>query len=110
LKVLYNFSFFEFCAQPNVQSVFIRPSPNETISPSSAIVPKQSAALLGVTKKGRDHVATHFKRHLSAVSSGHLTRHFKPEGKAMIEIGIALAAFFSTSIFLAHAFDVYRSH
>ena len=37
------------------------------------------------------------------------SRHFEPGSKAKTEIVTALAAFFSISIFLAHAFDVYRT-
>lgn len=55
---------------------------------------------------GIDHVAAHSQRNLSSVFAGRSFRHFEPGSKAMTEI---FAAFFSISVFLAHAFDVYRT-
>ena len=58
---------------------------------------------------GCDHVGRHSQRDLPAVHSGRPSRHRQAARKAVTEVIAALGIFFSISIFLAHAFDVYRA-
>jgi hypothetical protein len=84
---------------------------DEATFPGFAVIPKRTIALIAPTnKRGCDHVAAHSQRDLQAVPFGRSFRHFKSGSKAMMEIMTALAVFFSISVFLAHAFDVYRTN
>jgi hypothetical protein len=70
---------------------------------------KRSGALMTPDQTtGCDHVGHHSQRNLPPVPSGRRSRYFEPGGKAMIEAITAICIFFSISVFLAHAFDVYR--
>jgi hypothetical protein len=58
---------------------------------------------------GCDDVGPHSQRDLSPVPQSRPSRHFKSGSKAMTEVVVAVCVFFSISVFLAHAFDVYRT-
>jgi hypothetical protein len=58
---------------------------------------------------GFDHDGPHPQRDLPPIPQGGLSRHGKAGGKAMTEIVAALFVFLSISVFLAHAFDAYRT-
>jgi hypothetical protein len=59
---------------------------------------------------GCDDVGAHFQRDFPPVSSGRPSRHRPAGRKAMIEVVAVAGVLFSISIFLAHAFDAYRTH
>jgi hypothetical protein len=63
--------------------------------------------IVGASDNGCDHVE-HSQRNLQPVLASRPSRH-QPRGEAMIETVTALAAFFSIGMFLAHAFDVWRT-
>ena len=84
--------------------------PDETILPDREVVPQQSRSMIRFDQTaGFDHVGPHPQRDLSPIPQGRPSRHFEPGSKAMTETVTALAMFFSISVFLAHAFDVYRT-
>jgi hypothetical protein len=84
--------------------------PDETIFPDREVVPQQSRSTVRFNQTaGFDHVGPHPQRDLSPFPSGGPSRHFEPGSKTMTETVTALAMFFSISVFLAHAFDVYRT-
>jgi hypothetical protein len=58
---------------------------------------------------GFDHVGPDSQRDLPPISQGRPSRHGKAGDKAMTEIVAALLVFLSISVFLAHAFDAYRT-
>jgi hypothetical protein len=82
----------------------------ETIFPDREVVPQQTrpSVVLNQTA-GFDHADLHPQRGLPPISQGCASRHGNAKGEAMTEIVIALLAFLSISVFLAHAFDVYRA-
>jgi hypothetical protein len=84
--------------------------PNETIFSDREVVPQQTrpTVLLDETA-GFDHVGPHPQRDLPPIPQGRPSRHGKAGGKAMTEIVAALLVFLSISVFLAHAFDAYRT-
>jgi hypothetical protein len=82
----------------------------ETIFPDREVVPQQTRPTVVLDQTaGFDHAGPRAQRDLSPISQERPSRHFEPGSKAMTEIATALAVFFSISIFLAHAFDVYRT-
>jgi hypothetical protein len=84
--------------------------PDETIFPEREVVPQQSRSTVRfVQTAGFDHVGPHPQRDLSPIPQGRPSRHGKAGGKAMTEIVVPLLAFLSISVFLAHAFDAYRT-
>ena len=61
---------------------------------------------------GIDHHGHYSQRHLPPISQRRPSRHSEPGGKAMTELVTALCVLcvlFSISVFLAHAFDAYRT-
>jgi hypothetical protein len=68
---------------------------------------KQMRPSFPSTKNGDRHDSSHPELDLPAIHVRHSSRYRR--GKAMTEAITALFAFFSISIFLAHAFDAYRS-
>jgi hypothetical protein len=58
---------------------------------------------------GFDHADPRPERNLSPISQGRPSRHGNAGDKAMIEIVAALLIFLGVSVFLAHAFDAYRT-
>jgi hypothetical protein len=84
--------------------------PDETIFPDREVIPQQSRSTVGLDQTaGFDHVGPNPQRDLPPISRGRPSRHGKLGGKAMTEIVAALLAFLSISVFLAHAFDAYRT-
>jgi hypothetical protein len=84
--------------------------PNETIFPDREVVPQQTRpTVLFDQTAGFDHVDPHPQRDLPPIPQGRPSRHGKAGGKAMTEIVAALLVFLSISVFLAHAFDAYRT-
>jgi len=67
----------------------------------AAYVPRQP-------NNGDRHVGPHPERDLPQIPHHRTSRPSPPSCKAMTEAVVALSAFFSVSIFLAHAFDAYR--
>jgi hypothetical protein len=59
-------------------------------------------------KEGGDHAYFHSQFDLPRIPKKRCSRHFKPGWTAMTEIVTGLLAFFSVSVFLAHAYDAYR--
>jgi len=60
-------------------------------------------------KEGGDHAYFHSQFDLPRISEKRCSRHFKSgRTTTMTEIVTALLAFFSVSVFLAHAYDAYR--
>jgi hypothetical protein len=57
---------------------------------------------------GCDHV-NYSQRYLRPIHGSYTPWYLGPEGKGMIEIFAACAALFSIGIFLAQAFDVWRT-
>jgi hypothetical protein len=82
---------------------------NETIFPDREVVPQQTRPTLLFETAGFDHARPYPQRGLPPISQGHASRHRKAWGKAMTEIVVALLVFLSISVFLAHAFDAYRT-
>jgi hypothetical protein len=83
--------------------------PDETTFPDREVVPQQSRSTVRFDQTaGFDHVG-HSQRDLSPISHGRPSRHGKAGGKAMTEIVVPLLAFLRISVFLAHAFDAYRT-
>jgi hypothetical protein len=82
---------------------------NETIFRDCEVVLQQSRPTVLFETAGFDHAGPHPQRHLGPISQGRPSRHGKAAGKAMTEIVVALLAFLSISVFLAHAFDAYRT-
>jgi hypothetical protein len=63
-----------------------------------------------VRSTGLDHYGHHPQRDLPPFPQGRRLWHCgDPGGAAMIEVVTALLAFLSISVFLAHAFDAYRT-
>jgi hypothetical protein len=58
---------------------------------------------------GFDHAGPHPQRDLPPFPQERPSRYGNAGGKAMTEIVVALLAFLSISVFLAHAFDAYRA-
>jgi hypothetical protein len=58
---------------------------------------------------GCDHAGLTPQRDLPPISQGRPSRHRNAGGKAMTEIVVALLAFLSISVFLAHAFDAFHT-
>jgi hypothetical protein len=84
--------------------------PNETIFPDREVVPQQTQPTVVLHQTaGFDHAGPHPQRDLSPIPQGRPSRHGKAGGKAMTEIVVAMLAFLSISVFLAHAFDAYRA-
>ncbi len=82
---------------------------NETIFPDCEVVPQQRPPTVLFETAGFDHGGPNPQRDLLPISQGRPPRHGKGGGKAMTEIVVALLVFLSTSVFLAHAFDAYRT-
>jgi hypothetical protein len=82
----------------------------ETIFPDREVVPQQTrpSVVLNQTA-GFDHVGPHPQRGLPPISQERSSWHGKAGGKAMTEIVAALLVFLSVSVFLAHAFDAFRT-
>ena len=59
--------------------------------------------------RGCDHVAAYSECDLPPFPQGRPSRHCKRGSKAMTEILAPLLAFLSISVFVAHAFDAYRT-
>jgi hypothetical protein len=84
--------------------------PNETIFPDREVLPQQTRRTVVFAQTvGFDHAGAHPQRDLSPNSQERPFRHGNAGGKAMTEIVVALLAFLSFSVFLAHAFDAYRA-
>jgi hypothetical protein len=84
--------------------------PSETIFPDREVVPQQTRPTVMFDQTaGFDHAGPNSQRDLPPISQGRPSRHGKRGGTAMTEIVVALLAFLSTSVFLAHAFDAYRA-
>jgi hypothetical protein len=92
---------------PSPLLVRMQPGDEETIFQQDETGPKQTRPSFPSTKNGDRHDNSHPERDLSAIHVRHSSRYRR--GKAMTEAVTALFAFFSISIFLAHAFDAYRS-
>jgi hypothetical protein len=58
---------------------------------------------------GFSHVCVHPQLNLPRSSQELPVGHGKPGGKVMTEVVIAVLAFLSGGVFLAHAFDAYRT-
>lgn len=84
---------------------------DETILPVGRSHPEtnQCSHPLQIKRRGCDDAGAYSQCDLPPVPSGRPSRYFKPGGKAMTEVVTALALFFSTGVFLAHAFDMYRT-
>ena len=80
-------------------------------SPSSEVVPKQTAGRLPPDKtRGFGHVSRHPQFDLSPFPQGcHRWHGSDPGEPPMTEVVAALLAFLSIGIFLAHAFDAFRT-
>jgi|SRR5882757_1365183 hypothetical protein len=95
------------CRRPALSSSGCTLEDEETIFQQDETGPKQTRPSFPSTKNGDRHDSSHPERDLSAIHVRHSSRYRR--GKAMTEAVTALFAFFSISIFLAHAFDAYRS-
>jgi len=58
---------------------------------------------------GFDYADPHAQHDLPAIPESRRARDVKPRPVAMIEAAAALLVFLSVSVFLAHAFDAYRT-
>jgi hypothetical protein len=79
----------------------------ETIFQQDETGPKQTRPSFPSRKNGDRHDSSHPECDLSAIHVRRSSRYRR--GKAMTQAVTALFAFFSISIFLAHAIDAYRS-
>jgi hypothetical protein len=83
---------------------------DETIFPTRRKRPETDGEILMICRiKGDDYADIHSQFDLPRVSEERRSWHGEPGGTTtMTEIVTALLAFFSFSVFLAHAYDAYR--
>jgi hypothetical protein len=92
------------------QRVRARRWPNETIFPDREVVQQQTRPTVPFDPTaGFDHAGPHLQRNLPPFPQGRPSRHGNAGGKAMTELVVALLAFLSISVFLAHAFDAFHT-
>jgi hypothetical protein len=84
--------------------------PSETIFPDREVVPQQRRpTVLFDQTAGFDHAGPNPERGLPPFPQERPSRYGNAGGKAMTEIVVALLAFLSISVFLAHAFDAFHT-